>query len=89
MTDMESLLPLIMVAILVSISVAHYRLIRDAQPLRLMLAEKGERLLAQRGLPEEVRRTVEFMLDTAFDVSADQLIAAYKAMRKLDPEFRK
>ena len=63
---MAEILPLIIVALVIVSSVARYRLVRAAQPLRLMLAQKGELLLAQRGLSTEVQEIVEFMLDTAF-----------------------
>lgn len=60
--------PLVAAATLVVASVAHHRLIKAAQPLRLELAEKGERLIAHPGLPKHMQSQVRFLLDRAFNM---------------------
>ena len=60
--------PVVVVGVLVVTSVTHHRLVRAAQPLRLELAEKGERLLANPTLSAEMRGLVRFMLDTTFNM---------------------
>jgi hypothetical protein len=66
MIDNLDILPLAGVAVFVAASAAHRRLVRAAQPLRLLLAEKGEALLVHPRLSKELRETVKFMMDRAF-----------------------
>jgi len=63
---MSNLIPLFFVFALVVWTWAATRLQRAAQPLRIELAEKGERLLGDKDLPEPLRDFVRFLLDTAF-----------------------
>jgi len=75
MTDLE-LAPLVIVAVAVGVAVAHRRLLKAAQPMRLELAEKGERLLAYPKLPKDVRDHVRYLLDTAFGNRTMLILAA-------------
>jgi hypothetical protein len=63
---MHQLLPLIVVAGVLTLSWAGLRLNRAAQPLRLELAEKSETLLASPGLPIHLHDFVRYLQDTAF-----------------------
>jgi len=63
---MSTLFPLFIVFALVVLTWASYRLQHAAQPLRLELAAKGERLLGDAELPPDLRAFVCFLLDTAF-----------------------
>jgi hypothetical protein len=58
--------PLVIVSLIAAGSTAYRRLVRAAQPLRLLLAEKGERLLVHPKLPKDLKEIVRFMLDSAF-----------------------
>ncbi|HUZ12611.1 MAG TPA: hypothetical protein VMU93_07185 [Caulobacteraceae bacterium] len=69
------LLPVGIVALIPFGAFLHHRLNQLAQPLRLELADKGERLLAYRDLPREIRDEGAFMLDTAFGVGAAMPLA--------------
>jgi hypothetical protein len=59
-------LPLAFGITLVVANVLDRRLYAAAQPLRLELAEKGERLLAERGLPDDLKNSTRLLLNTAF-----------------------
>jgi len=74
---MSNLLPLIIVFGLALWSWAYYRLQRAAQPLRLELAKKGERLLGDPDLPVPMRDFVRFLLDTAFSNRAVLLFGIF------------
>lgn len=63
---LDLLTPIGVAFALIAWSVFQGRLARAAQPLRLRLAEKGERLLARTDLSPETRKDVEFMLNTPF-----------------------
>jgi len=69
------LVPVGVVAIIPVGVFLHQRLNQLAQPLRLELAEKGERLLAHSDLPPEIRAEVSFMLNTAFGIGAAMALA--------------
>jgi hypothetical protein len=58
-------LPLALGFVLIVANVAHRRLYASAQPLRLELAEKGERLLAKQDLPDDLRKNTRLLLNTA------------------------
>lgn len=67
---MGSLFPILIVALLIFGTWAQQRLRMAAQPLRLLLAERGERLLGDPELPPLLRGQVEFLLETAFGCHA-------------------
>jgi hypothetical protein len=50
---------------------------KAAQPLRLRLAEDGEKLLAKPGLSPAMREYVEFLLDTSFSMRAILVFAIF------------
>lgn len=58
--------PLVVAISAVLISIANYRLKRSAQSLRLELAERGERLLANPEISKDAKFYIEHLLDTAF-----------------------
>lgn len=58
--------PVVIVSIIAAVAVADRRLKAAAQPLRLRLAEKGEEFLQRRGIPDQVREHITFLLDHAF-----------------------
>jgi hypothetical protein len=58
--------PLVIMGGVITLGLAHLRIMQAAQPLRLELAEKGERFLARPELPPDVRGQVKWMLDSAF-----------------------
>lgn len=60
------LAPVGLFAILAISSIVQRRMMTAAQPARLKLAEKGEKLLARTDVPNRMRREVEGMLDSAF-----------------------
>jgi hypothetical protein len=66
MSLIAALAPALIVSGVVSYSFARLRLRKAAQPLRLQLAEKGERLLGSPNLPTNLRPYVEWLLSTAF-----------------------
>ena len=63
---MTNLAPILIVAALLFWTWASLRLERAAQPLRLELARKGERLLGDTELPDVHRDLVKGLLDSAF-----------------------
>lgn len=71
---LRDLIPVIIAASIPFGSFLHSRLATLAQPLRLELAEKGERLLAHPDLPKEIRSQVRFMLNTAFGMPVALLL---------------
>ena len=72
----QTLFPVAAAAILVPLMFLSGRLNEAAQPLRLELAQKAEHLLARDDVPREIRRRVEFMLNTAFGMRGVLLLAA-------------
>lgn len=60
------LIPLAAVIALGMSTMVHRSMMTAAQPTRLKLAEKGEKLLARTDVPKHIRRDVEAMLDNAF-----------------------
>jgi hypothetical protein len=60
--------PLLVAASFGLLSWGYRRLRFAAQPLRLELATKGEALLLESNVPENIRQSVTFMLDTAFSL---------------------
>lgn len=63
---MSSMLPILLTAILILWTWAQQRLRAASQPLRLQLAERGEKLLGDPQLPTHLRQHVSFLLETAF-----------------------
>lgn len=63
---MTNLVPILIVLALILWTWASLRLERAAQPLRLELAKKGERLLGDNELPDIHRDLLKDLLDTAF-----------------------
>lgn len=61
-------LPIGIGAALVLNSYLHRRLVTAAQPLRLELADRGEKLLGEPALPPRVRAILGFVLDHAFSM---------------------
>lgn len=63
---MDSFWPVLGAIVLVAFCFACRRLRAAAQPLRLELAAKGERLLGDPQLPQHLRGYVAFLLDSSF-----------------------
>ncbi|MGH6818526.1 MAG: hypothetical protein ACREC1_07120 [Methylovirgula sp.] len=63
---MTYLTPLLIPAIFFLFIMASWRLKRAAQPLRLEMAEKGEKLLGEKGLSEAAKNQIRMMLSSAF-----------------------
>ena len=59
-------LPVVIAAGFAASAVAGREIQRRIQPVRLELARRGEELLLRDDLPADIRRDVEFMLETAF-----------------------
>lgn len=66
--------PLLVVGALVAFGMAHQRLRKAAQPLRLEMAEKGEKLLHDDRVGPELRSQIEFMLNSAFSMRTQLLV---------------
>src|SRR5215469_12440518 len=74
---MTNLIPIAIVIALIVVSLTCQRLQKSAQPLRLQLAEKGERLMGDPNLPSNLVPFVSFLLDTAFKMRAILLIGIF------------
>lgn len=72
---MDEYWPLVAALSLIAYLALKARLNRLAQPLRIQLAEVGERLLAEPGLPPARRNMIEFELEGAFGRSWKWLVA--------------
>ena len=66
MTDLVAWLPCAVVLFLIAGSLVRGRLDEAVQPLRLELADKGERLLASPDVPQEMKETLRYMLKSTF-----------------------
>lgn len=62
----QDVTPLALVAAFGVAAYVHRLMMRGAQPIRLRLAEKGERFLARTDVPAQLRRDVQGLLDGAF-----------------------
>jgi hypothetical protein len=67
--------PLVVTAAVVGGAVAHARILKAVQPLRLELADKGRILLSTKSLSEECQNFVKFLLDHAFSFRGGLLFA--------------
>ncbi len=70
-----TMLPIAIIGALVIAVIVEHSLVRSVQPQRLLLAKRGELLLAEPGLPHALRREISMMLDNAFP--ADCICAAF------------
>jgi hypothetical protein len=74
---MNTYWPVILSGGLVVYAIAMRRLQRAVQPLRIELAEKGERLLASNYLSRDAKEHVRFLLDSAFGLRLVLLVCLF------------
>jgi hypothetical protein len=69
--------PVVIAALAAAIVAADRRLKSAAQPLRLQLAEKGEKFLQLPNVSKEARNHVRFLLDRAFSMRTPLMVALF------------